>query len=79
MTPDTRAVPATVTQLEREWARAAAAAIRAERAYHSLLDSDETGDRRVARAWLVLWRAEARQREIEDQLARLDPLPPWAA
>ncbi|MFO1400043.1 MAG: hypothetical protein U1F30_02325 [Steroidobacteraceae bacterium] len=60
--------PATVRQLEREWAEAAAAAIRAERAWHDIVAAGEDGDALTAAAWLALWRAEERQRALDQEL-----------
>lgn len=58
----------TVWQLERDWAQAAAAAIRAERAWHEIVAADEDGDALASAAWLALWRAEERQRAIGHEL-----------
>jgi hypothetical protein len=68
MTSTAHATPALVQQLERQWAAACAAAIRAERAYQHLVAGDEDGDALSAAAWLALWRAEERQREIAHDL-----------
>lgn len=71
MTPGPIAMPATLDQLESAWAAAAAAAIRAERAYHALAATGEDGDPLTSAAWLALWRAEERQREVGQELERL--------
>jgi hypothetical protein len=71
MTPSINTIPATVRQLEQQWAEAAAAAICAERAYQILVSGDEDGDAPTSAAWLALWRAEERQRELGFELDRM--------
>ena len=48
-----------------------AAAIRAERAYHALAAADDDGEPLASAAWLALWRAEERQREVGQELERM--------
>ena len=74
MTPRPAAIPAMIHSLESAWAAAAAAAIRAERAYHALAATGDDGDPLTSAAWLALWRAEERQREIGQELERLQML-----
>ena len=69
--PGPGATPATLQQLERAWAAAAATAIRAERAYHAIAAADDEGDPLASAAWLALWRAEEQQRAVGQELERL--------
>jgi hypothetical protein len=71
MTPRTNTIPVTVRGLEQQWAEATAAAICAERAYQILVAGDEDGDAPTSAAWLALWRAEERQRELGFELDRM--------
>jgi hypothetical protein len=71
MIPLSGTTPAALRRLERQWAEAGAAAICAERAYQILVSGDEDGDAATSAAWLALWRAEERQRELGFELDRM--------
>ena len=70
---------ARVRRLEREWAEACAAQIRAERAYQLLVSGDGEDATASSAAWLVLWRTEQRKRETELELEQLRAEMPTAA
>ncbi|HZF17471.1 MAG TPA: hypothetical protein VE046_16175 [Steroidobacteraceae bacterium] len=58
-------------RLEKQWTRATVAVARAQRRYQDLQYHAHPDERIEARAWLRLWKAEQRKREV---LAALDAL-----
>jgi hypothetical protein len=53
--------------LNQRWGLATVEVIRARRAYLDLTSSGEGDDAAVSAAWLRLWRAEERQRQVSAQ------------
>lgn len=60
-----------LTRLERQWSRATVAVARAQRRYQDLQGRESADEKVEARAWLRLWKAEQRKRQV---LAALDAL-----
>jgi hypothetical protein len=60
-----------LSMLEHECGQATVAVIRAQLAYASLAARPEADDSTFADAWLRLWRAEERQREVFSAIERL--------
>ena len=58
--------------LERQWANATLEVIHAEREYAALVSQGVADDETVGAAWLRLWRAQQRQRELSSELDRLE-------
>jgi hypothetical protein len=62
--------PERLSRLERMWCEANAEVIRAQRNYEAVLSEDDCGITAQDHAWLRLWRAQQREREIAETLAR---------
>ncbi len=60
-----------LARLERQWCRATVAVARAQQRYQDLQHRANADEKTQARAWLRLWKAERRKREV---LAALDAL-----
>jgi hypothetical protein len=58
--------------LERQWANATVEVIHAEREYAALVSQGVADDETVGAAWLRLWRAQQRQRELSSELDRIE-------
>jgi hypothetical protein len=58
--------------LERQWANATLEVIHAEREYAALVSQGVADDETAGAAWLRLWRAQQRQRELSSELDRLE-------
>jgi hypothetical protein len=57
--------------LERRWNEATVAVIRAQVAYAELESHGNADDGTVVAAWLRLWRAQERQRQLSAELDRV--------
>jgi hypothetical protein len=60
------------TVLERRWGNAAAEVIHAQREYATLVSQGAADDEAIGAAWLRVWRAQERQRELSSELDRLE-------
>jgi hypothetical protein len=58
--------------LNRQWDDASVAVIHAQIAYAKLVSQGMAEDETVAAAWLRLWRAQERQRQLSWELNRMD-------
>jgi hypothetical protein len=58
--------------LDRQWDNATVAVIHAQIAYAELVSQGVAEDGTVAAAWLRLWRAQERQRQLSWELDRMD-------
>jgi len=58
----------TEASLDRQWELATIEVVQAQRAYAELEDRMGENDSVVAAAWLRLWRAQERQRQLASQL-----------
>ena len=58
--------------LSRQWDDASVAVIHAQIAYAELVSQSMAEDETVAAAWLRLWRAQERQRQLSWELNRMD-------
>jgi hypothetical protein len=65
--------PATQTGaiLERQWGDATIEVIRAQSEYAGLVSRDVEDDETITAAWLRLWRAQERQRQLSSELDRM--------
>jgi hypothetical protein len=57
--------------LERQWGVAMVEAIHAQSAYAGLVSQGAADDETIATAWLRLWRAQERQRQLSSELDRM--------
>lgn len=57
--------------LERRWKEATVAVIRAQVAYAELESHGNADDGTIVAAWLRLWRAQERQRQLSAELDRV--------
>ena len=58
--------------VELQWGNATLEVIHAQREYTALVAQGAADDETVATAWLRLWRAQERQRELSSELDRLE-------
>jgi hypothetical protein len=60
------------TILERRWGNATVEVIHAQREYAVLVSQGAADDETVGAAWLRVWRAQERQRELSSELDRME-------
>lgn len=57
--------------LERQWGDATIEVIRAQSEYAELISGGLEDDQTITAAWLRLWRAQERQRQLSSELDRM--------
>lgn len=57
--------------LQRQWGDATVEAIHAQSAYAGLVSLGTADDETIGAAWLRLWRAQERQRQLSSELDRM--------
>jgi hypothetical protein len=62
--------PRAQTALESQWGDATVEVIHAQSVYAELVSRDAADDETVVAAWLRLWRAQERQRQLSSELDR---------